>query len=476
MLIQNMNPIQEAYFGKSSTLREAEGVIASIMKDLKIKNIDQLPNRIVDTPALNKSSKNKKLENLLQKQFGFGEVYFHWDGTDDPNAYSVTKGIIKTITSGLPKLPVKQADGGYYDNDHDFLCAINVNAGLIDAGLTAEEILGVILHEIGHNFDCTPVTTLVTFTDFLWIPINTYLAMTSFKKMLVNADTWKNIKTIADIKERWTAYTTTFLEFIKNTMDMCNAAFRAQNDAISCVIRDNFPEIMKEWLTSFDKMIETNKNKIKAQLTEAIRRQKEEAKKIEKNGDLLLYKPLIKIFTDIFIQSLSFNPFFFVEDVYNNNRGFSSEIFADSFATTYGYGPALASGFAKFSNSAFSNSIYLSKKNKYNVYNQYILVSMMLVNSVLDPHPMEQTRIKNQINKLRKELASEDLDPSLKANIEKDIVKIDKLYDEYLHMDPKFRYLAVIMNFRNFNETYFGGKMDFRDFVNRVMNVGQAES
>ena len=65
--------------------------------------------------------------------------------------------------------------------------------------------------------------------------------------------------------------------------------------------------------------------------------------------------------------------------------------------------------------------IYLSKKNKYNVYNQYILVSMMLVNSVLDPHPMEQTRIKNQINKLRKELASEDLDPSLKANIEKDI-------------------------------------------------------
>ena len=94
----------------------------------------------------------------------------------------------------------------------------------------------------------------------------------------------------------------------------------------------------------------------------------------------------------------------------------------------------------------------------------------------MDPHPMDQTRMKNQVNKLKRELAEEGVPPELKASIQRDLTRIEKIYNGYLDMDPKFRHLSIIMNFRSFNNTYFGGKMDLRDFINRVVNAGKAEA
>lgn len=501
MLIKRLQPVEESYFGKSRTLVACEGVIKSIIKELKIPNNDKLPQRVVDTPKLNKSDLNKKLQDLLQKQFGFGEMYVHWDGSDVPNAYSFTKGIIKLIGTDMPKLPVKQADGGYYDEGHSYLCTVNVYAGLIDAGLSAEEILAVMLHEIGHNFDCTPMTTLLTFTDLLWIPINVFEAVTSLEKAKDAADAWRHGKemheTLWDIlKARFNhekvaltpeqasmftpenikkLLTDPFFNMIIYTRDFIVAMFRAQEDTISAIVREYAPELVQKWLTEMDQYIEDHKNAIKAELKVVVERQKKAEAEIKKNGDALLYMPLLKFFKSAFGEVLVFKPVFFLEDIYNANRGFGSEVFADSFATAYGYGPALASAFNKFSNSTLS-SRFFDKKNKNNAYNQYIIVCTTLIQSVMDPHPMDQTRMKNQVNKLKRELAEEGVPPELKASIQRDLTRIEKIYNGYLEMDPKFRHLSIIMNFRSFNNTYFGGKMDLRDFINRVVNAGKAEA
>jgi hypothetical protein len=280
---------------------------------------------------------------------------------------------------------------------------------------------------------------------------------------------------IADIQQRLTAKITSVLDFVANTFDFIRGLYRTQEEIISAIVRENAPSLVKNWLIQLDDFIENHKNEIKAELKAAIDKQKKAEAEIKKNGDALLYMPVVRFIKNLFFGVLEFNPIFFLEDFYNANRGFGSEVFADSFATAYGYGPALASAFNKFSNSTLS-SRFFDKKNKNNAYNQYVIVSMMLISSIMDPHPMDQTRMKNQVNKLKRELAAEDMPPELKASIQKDLTRIEKIYNGYLNMDPGFRHLAIVMNFRNYNETYFGGKMDLRDAINRVFNMGKAEA
>lgn len=127
-MITKFQPVQEAYFGKSKNLLEAESILNSIIKEFKVP-FDKVGKRIIDAAKLNSSPKNKKLQELFQKEFGFGEMVLHWDGTNTVNAWSFARGIIKLINTDMPKLPVRSNDGRYYDGGHNYLCVVNVYAG-----------------------------------------------------------------------------------------------------------------------------------------------------------------------------------------------------------------------------------------------------------------------------------------------------------------------------------------------------------
>ena len=84
--------------------------------------------------------------------------------------------------------------------------------------------------------------------------------------------------------------------------------------------------------------------------------------------------------------------------------------------------------------------------------------------------------MKNQINKLRRELDSSEVPESMKKSIKSDLDKAEKVYNEYLKLSDDERHLSILINVRIINETYFGGKMELRDITNRIFSLGMAEA
>ena len=464
MLFRNMEPVQEAYFGKTKNLLEAEQILGQIINKLKLKSIDGIPKRVVDKAiSINQSKENKKLCECFQKEFGFKEMVIRWDGRPTVNAFTHgAGGLIKFASSGKPKLPVKQGDR-YYDSQHEYICCVNVFAGLIDEGITKGELMAVILHEIGHNFECTPLNNLYLVTDYLWIPVY-FFRITSALKPALNI--------LSGVKD--------FSSTVKGSLYL----YRAYNYMLQAIgllelqyYNEHNSEIMKKYFEALDKHIKENKNKIIELWKARIKEWKEWEKEIKKDKDQFNVSLAGRLMGDWICIILDgvFEPLNLAHDIYDSQSRYSGEVFADSFATAYGYGAETVSFQSKVSKMR-TNNIYLDKKNKYNVYNQYLVVMSMITNSILDCHPMDQTRMKNQINKLRRELESSDVPDNMKKSIKSDLDKAEKLYDAYLNMDDKEHEISVLINLRNLNETYFGGKLELRDLFNRIFSLGMAEA
>ena len=100
-----------------------------------------------------------------------------------------------------------------------------------------------------------------------------------------------------------------------------------------------------------------------------------------------------------------------------------------------------------------------------------------IMTTFLDEHPGSQTRMRKQIDKLKRELEDPNVDPRVRKVLMKDLDRAEKLYNEYLNdFPPELKHMAVIMNYNQLNEMYFGGKFDLRDPINRVLNFGNAEA
>lgn len=474
-------PVTEAYFGKTKELLEAEHIINGIIKKFKVP-FEKVGKRIIDAAKLNNSAENRKLEKLFCKQFGFAEFKLHWDGSDVANAFSVSRGIITLVSGGMPVLPVKQADGGYYDSKHSYCCVVCVYAGLIDAGLTAEELVAVILHEIGHNFQCTPITNITTFTDPLWIPVSAYKMVQHWREIgnsLAKAASGHKMGMSSKTAEQAKKAGETVGQAIGDALGHLIMAFVWRNEAMSdmwSLFRDMLPDVLKEEFEALDDWILSNKNQILNKWKRYVEAYRKYKKQIEADKNRIAWGVL-------FNNTYNLAWLFFgggllaLKQFYHAQSGYSGEVFADSFATAYGYGPAATSTFTKFEQLRLSNPhLGLNKNNDNSVFNQYIYIMLELTTSCLDPHPMNQTRIKNQINKLRKELESDEVPASLKAKIKKDLDNAEAIYQAYIEMPEQYRHLAVIQNMHHFNEMYFGGKLEVRDILNKVLNVGKAEA
>lgn len=466
LLISRMQPVTEAYFGKTKTLLEAERTLGQIMNKLKVSKLEKVPTRITETALkINQSKENKKLCELFQKEFGFKEMVIHWDGRPTVNGYtSGSGGLIKYTSNDLPKLPLSQGEGKYYDGSHQYLCCINLYAGLIDEGLTPGEMMAVILHEIGHNFQCTPLHNIFLVTDYLWIPVYLCKVATLLKPSLQSL--WPNAS-------RWSPNMKGFLDLYDTLVYL----IRLFDITESQWYQEHAPEFMKQYFKDLDKYIQENKNKIKQQWIEYIKVYRKRQAEIKKDRDAAAHDLAFGIALTWFGKFLdvTFEPLNFAYDMYSAQSGYTGEVFADSFATAYGYGSETVSLQTKFAKLT-TKSHYFNKNNKNNVYNQYVAIMATLTMTCLDCHPMDQTRMKNQINKLRRELDSNEVPASMKASIKSDLDKAEKIYDAYLKMDKNEKHLSVIMNLRNINETYFGGKLEIRDVVNRIMNLGMAEA
>ena len=159
-LNNNIQILKESYFGKSKHLEEAERLLDNLILIAKQKQDD-------GSFKLSETSTNKKLEKVLVNQFGVKDIHIDWIRT--PNASMHTRPYI-TQFSGVNEFINKKNYNltKVFKNKDKEIFITGTDSLLTSVGLTAQEILGIILHEIGHNFDTTTLA-MVTGLPVFWV-------------------------------------------------------------------------------------------------------------------------------------------------------------------------------------------------------------------------------------------------------------------------------------------------------------------
>lgn len=363
-----MQILDEAYYGKNADLLAIEKKIGEIRMKYRAT-----PNKV------NSSKEVSELEELFCKAFGFAECQFTVDMSGLHNACTIPVSI--TDMGKTDSMITTSASGIKFKKEANAYMFITVTKGLLfSSEYTDGEIVAVIMHEVGHNFQGALAPSMRTTRNInnilLWIfnPISMlfYGPMKGKYTNLVNklrsdnagmVNAWYGFKnvvtTIAGIG--YTAYS-----IFSNICLMMNP--------IGVI-----PALIK---------------KIPSQVL----------------GSIINFLPL----------------------------GYRDETVADSFSTAYGYGPELSSAFQKMKRAdggMVSDKIF--RDSFVGAYFDLCMLPFKIMSNCFDPHPNTIARLNNQYEMLEKELLKADLKPKMKAQIRKDLKDIGETMDAFLDAEDQ---------------------------------------
>lgn len=154
-----MKPIMEEYYGSTPNLNNALSNLSVIVNQLRKKSGLELAQF---NPT--ETKENINICKAFEKEFGFAKMDIYWDNSSLPNAFTIPGGCFINKKPGH-KLQNKKKKDKYYDKDHSYQCYMEViNEIVHNYELTDRETMGIMLHEIGHNFDnqfCVYVNEMV---------------------------------------------------------------------------------------------------------------------------------------------------------------------------------------------------------------------------------------------------------------------------------------------------------------------------
>ena len=134
--------LDEAFFGKKP-IAKIQGAM-DIVYDKIYKNAD------ID---LRNDPAAKELQKAVCEVFGFKSCSIYWSNKPY-NTTALTAPRVKFLHAPFITYDHGQNSSGFYDDKHELKVFIDIDQNLITQGhMTSEELVAVILHEIGHNFD-----------------------------------------------------------------------------------------------------------------------------------------------------------------------------------------------------------------------------------------------------------------------------------------------------------------------------------
>ena len=474
-------PVEEAYFGKTKNLQEAENIFNEIwMKCFGKLEVPSEYDIVAMAKGLTKfaeltspaSDYMKRIRQCFKKEFGFGAFFLVFnnfvygsdyvaDGgvqkyrdifnyptrvmqllnTDNyhlmvPNAYTLSGGVIKRMISGNSMNRLTPIETGsndrYYDKHHTYTCHVCVYSAIIATrGFTPGMLMATILHEIGHNFVCTPVYNIDQYFPMLkWI--------TDIYSLSKNPD--EQFKYIKNLLIDWLAETTASL-----------------TDGIFGEIVSNIYGLLMKF----------------GPISQLV------------TGTQLVFKTydrvvmgLAHLFLPIhLINAIPINPITFIHNALKSMPGYSNEVFADTFATAYGYGPDVVKlqnmlGGANTQNDKYCSWL-ASDNNPFSIFWRVsaIMVDVCCLVASTDPHPTAQSRMAEQMLKLKADIKSSKLSPDLKKAAMHDLKECEKAYEEYLNADENDRLIPVLTWWRHVSDSIDDGR-DLRSRLNEFLNMG----
>ena len=401
------SPVAEAYYGKPKEFKYIEKELAKIID--MIENIFDGTNTKID---INRSKELKNIENAFTEYFKVKEcnVSFYSpgnpidgiDGIFEPNAYTIPTSFACFIKDKNNK---KIADAS------KLFLNVNVDIRLIHSlQLTPGELMGVILHEIGHCFDAA------------YVNIASYISI----------DLVERLGTTPEIN--------TAIAIANPIISMLTATYPLQKIMIE------INKILSSLLSKIP-MLQTSWNYATLFISNVIETLHELNPHIPSIGKMLVNY---------------LNP--------RNIFGYGKEKFADSFATTYGYGPEISSMFTKI-NKGDKNRILKATKDI-----PVLNIGVDLLNTSSDiiglltrfgPHPADAARVQAQVNKLKNDLKDPNLKPEVRRMIESDIDDIERIINTKLldikENSKKGEISSTLLNILIIKG--FNGKIDPRECI-----------
>lgn len=367
-MLLNVEPINEVYFGKTPELQKIENQLGKFRS--------KYMENYIKTPLINKDPDLLKYNRMMEEYFGFGIFSLSIIEIPKVNAYTIS--VSGTFDTALYQKNL-QVDKNHFkfNPKANYTCETFIYSGIIfNPDFTTEEVMAVIMHEVGHNF-YNALSGGFGVLDKLIDTIHVLLYLMEHPEDAVATVIGRN-------------------NAIKS-MEMRIKRYCREHNLI---ISDIFLTV--EWMLNISKNIPN----IAFDLLD----------KVTLGFFVLAAIPrsILTAITDPFTWILM--PF----DLNNEKT-------ADNFCTFHGYGPALSTALNKLDSTtpskldkAFNNIPLLS--NMYSI--NHSIAELIL--STFDCHPDIIARIQDQLNMLKRELDKDDLDPKMRKAILADIAACEK--------------------------------------------------
>lgn len=372
--------LNEAYLGKTKELKHMEDLIDKIRKKYGDKGTVFYG---FDTmfKGIENSKEWQDLRQAFEDIFGFYSVSLILDSdTEMPNAYTLPMSITPDANVRAPFAVSVKGRGIKYDKKQKFCTLIYITAPMLfSKKLTSAEILAILLHEVGHNFDTAVLP------GFLGIPIFRVIYELSANPM----------------------------EMLPYLLALTTPT-RILDNSISNMIQRS-PGLL------FIKHLLTGMVKIFPHIMDIITR--------------IMYPYLKMHGIPNIVTVLMRSPTIIAQKiVFANIFSYPAETFADSFATLLGYGPELQSALSKI-DEMIDDGINTNKEySRIPIIGHWLGLNDYVFDhfaSLTDGHPNFNARLKTSINLLEKDLNDPRIDKKTKYQVKEDLKKLNKIYDEF---------------------------------------------
>lgn len=375
--LENYGVVNEAYIGKTPNIQKAEQAMGEICKFIKDREAGRAKGKVMKQKAykdlvkyLSDEFEIKNFNLVFTDGYASGNYFGTNMALDGPvNVYGATSIPLITDMKNLIKNIAFKSGKSEKISGVKNVCIFLQSTLVTTYDLNAEEMMAVLLHEIGHSFNMHIILTMMMTVSFIHAPF-TFVSM-SISQLL---------------HARIFASTAKFMNRIMP--EFLSRIFRKFNALIIPYMQSITPPL---YILTFIRNLK--KTIFNPQLPPEVRRR-------------MLY--------DIFTAGIT---------------EYAAERHSDSFASAYGYGYGLSSGLRKITYMSEKTEKMIEKGSDTTVFDMMDALGSTLI-AFIDPHPATITRVKNQINKLNRDLNSVK-DPELKKEIKAQIDQIQELYDNY---------------------------------------------
>lgn len=294
----------------------------------------------------------------------------------------------------------KDVNGDNYDTNHTMACFVTMDQNFIQHGLTSEELVAMLLHEIGHNFDATIFKTIST-----WMP---------WLNMLINFINICNTYNISP-QQAWNEVG----QYVKSG---------AKSIVGSQIINKVAPELIGIYYNMEDIVLSAI-----TPLAKKLKPLIAVGSKIWNTimAVLIPASGIIRLPAHIMTMPLQY---------IGSTLGRKSETYADSFAAQYGYGAELGSALSKTDKVIMANGYGADNKYLAPIYDIGMVYQSFMC--MVDSHENTPERYQRAIRTLERDLKESELSPEDKKLIQEELKRVQKSYDQYVKLSDDDKHVV----------------------------------